>query len=107
VIGEAIFSVECLAVELPEWTDAIRNDHPRLFFNSDTWPQVRQRALGSERQWYNYIKGRVDSLVKRVGDKDTLDVKEYGQEAAWSAFIYLVTEEQKYLELSNSSIKRV
>ena len=36
VISEALFSVDCLARELPEWTDSIRNDHPRLFFNSDT-----------------------------------------------------------------------
>jgi heparin/heparan-sulfate lyase len=91
-------------MELPEWTDAIRNDHPRLFFNFETWPQVRQRALGEERQWYNYIKGRVDSLIKREGDKDAFDIKEYGQEAAWSAFIYLVTAEQKYLELSKKCL---
>jgi hypothetical protein len=104
IVVEFTFSNNCLAGELPEWTATIRNDHPRLFFNSDTWPQVRQRALGAERQWYNYIRGRVDGLIKRVGDKDTLDVKEHGQEAAWSAFIYLVTEEQKYLELSKKCL---
>jgi hypothetical protein len=104
VIGEAIFSAECLAGELPEWVGKIRGDHPRLFFNSETWPKVRQRALGPERQWYNYIKGRVDSLVKRVGDKDVLDAKEYGQEAAWAAFVYRVTEEQAYLELSKKCL---
>ncbi len=104
VIGEAIFSAECLSGELPEWTGAIRKDHPRLFFNSDTWPKVRQRALGPERQWYNYIKGRVDSLNKRVGNKDVLDTKEYGQEAAWAAFVYRVSEEQQYLELSKKCL---
>ncbi len=95
VIVETIFSVECIAGELPEWTGKIRKDHPRLFFNSDTWPKVRQRALGPERQWYNYIKGRVDNLLKRVGDSDALDTKEYGQEAAWAAFVYRVTQERQ------------
>ncbi|MFH1923977.1 MAG: hypothetical protein ABIP48_29335 [Planctomycetota bacterium] len=83
LIAGAIFNVECLAGELPEWVGKIRKDHPRLFFDSETWPEVRKSAaggLGAERQWYHYIKGRVDSLLKRAGNKDTLDVKEYGQE---------------------------
>jgi len=41
--------------ELPDWTAKIRDDHPRLFFNRDTWPQVRQRALGAERAWYEGV----------------------------------------------------
>ena len=28
------------AEELPPWTAKIRPDHPRLFFNADTWPEV-------------------------------------------------------------------
>jgi hypothetical protein len=104
VIVETIFSVEGIAGELPEWTGKIRKGHPRLFFNSDTWPNVRQRALGPERHWYNYIKGRVDNLIKRVGDKDALDTMEYGQEAAWAAFVYRVTKEQKYLNLSKKCL---
>ncbi len=35
-----------LGQELPAWTDTIRADHPRLFFNAETWPEVRARALG-------------------------------------------------------------
>jgi heparin/heparan-sulfate lyase len=99
MIGE-ILCIKCIAKELPSWTNKIRNDHPRLFFNSDTWPKVRQRALGSELSWYNNIKGRIDNLIKRIGDKNTLDTKEYGQEASWSAFIYRVTREPKYLDFS-------
>ena len=104
VIGEVLFNGSCLAGELPASTGTIRNDHPRLFFNTDTWPHVKERALGAERQWYNFIKGRVDSLVRQVGDRDALDVKEYGQEAAWAAFIYLMTEEQEYFEVSKKCL---
>jgi heparin/heparan-sulfate lyase len=104
LIAGAIFNVECLAGELPEWVGKIRKDHPRLFFDSETWPEVRKRALGPERQWYHYIKGRVDSLLKRADNKDTLDVKEYGQEAAWAAFVYRVTKEERYLDLAKKCL---
>lgn len=36
--------------QLPDWTQKIHSDHPRLFFNADTWPEVRKRALGDERE---------------------------------------------------------
>jgi len=107
LITGAIFNGECLAGELPEWVGKIRKDHPRLFFDSETWPEVRKRALGPEQQWYHYIKGRVDSILKRADNKDTLDVKEYGQEAAWAAFVYRVTKEERYLDLAKKSWMRV
>jgi len=96
--------VGCLAEELPEWAQRIRKDHPRLFFNSQTWPAVRQRALGVERQWYLSIKGRVDRLAKTAGGKESLEAKEYGREAAWSAFVYRVTKERRYIELSKKCL---
>jgi heparin/heparan-sulfate lyase len=104
LIAGDTFNVECLAGELPQWVGKIRKDHPRLFFNSESWPAVRQRALGVERQWYHYIKERVDNLYKRVGNKDALDVKEYGREAAWTAFVYRMTQEERYLELSKKCL---
>ena len=104
LIASTTFNVECLAEELPEWVGKIREDHPRLFFNSEMWLEVRRRALGAEREWYHFIKGRVDSLAKRAGNKDALDVKEYGQEAAWAAFVYRVTEEKRYLELAKKCL---
>jgi hypothetical protein len=32
----------------PEWVARVRKDHPRLFFNAETWPAARARALGPE-----------------------------------------------------------
>jgi hypothetical protein len=61
-----------VAEELPEWIRLIRKDHPRLFFNSDTWPAVRRRALGKERQWYLSIKARVDIRVDSARGSYTL-----------------------------------
>jgi hypothetical protein len=37
-----------LAGEVADWTAEIRKDHPRLFINADTWPDVRRRVVGSD-----------------------------------------------------------
>ena len=87
---------------LPEWTAKIRNDHPRLFFNADTWPMVRQRALGAERDWYANIKSRVDRLLTE--QIDPTESKERGLQAAWAAFVFRVTQDPKYLELSKKCL---
>ena len=31
------------------WMASIRRDHPRMFFNAETWPQVKARAEGPAR----------------------------------------------------------
>jgi len=90
--------------ELPDWTGKIRSDHPRLFFNLDTWPQVRERALGPEHEWYLQIKKRVDDLAESLLHKDNPEPRELGPQAAWAAFVYLVSEKPEYLELAKKCI---
>ena len=43
----AVPNTPCSAEELPGWTEAIRQDHPRLFFNAQTWPAVQRAGAGS------------------------------------------------------------
>jgi hypothetical protein len=74
--------------ELPDWTQKIHSDHPRLFFNADTWPEVRKRALGDECEWYLQFKKRVDNLAKDLANDANPKPRELGQQAAWSAFVY-------------------
>ncbi len=88
------------AAEMPEWTRSIREDHPRLFFNAETWPAVQKRALGAEKAWYSMLKERVDRLAERSKTGRELDTRDYGREAAWSAFVYRVTNDKRYLELA-------
>lgn len=88
---------------LPDWTAKIRTDHPRLFFNADTWPDVKQRALGAERRWYEYIKDRVDRLKSELGDK--VEPRELGPQAAWAAFIFRMTGDKQYLELAKKCLE--
>ncbi len=91
--------------ELPDWAAKIRSDHPRLFFNADTWPAVKARALGEESKWYEALKARVDKLHTEIGDVETPEPRELGPQAAWAAFVYLVTEDDKYLDLARRALE--
>ena len=73
------------------WIAKVRKDHPRLFFNKETWPQVRDRALNREKDWYARLKRRVDQLP------DPSPGREWGPEAAQTAFVYLMTGDRKCL----------
>jgi heparin/heparan-sulfate lyase len=89
--------------QLPDWAAKIRTDHPRLFFNADTWPAVKQRALGPERKWYEYIKGRVDRIEGQ--SLETAEPRELGPQAAWAAFVFRMTGEQRYLEIARNCLE--
>ncbi len=93
-----------VADPLPEWTARIRQDHPRLFFNAETWPHVRQRALGEESAWYDEIRRSVDAMLPRVGTGE-VEPRDLGPQAARSAFVFLVTDEPRYLELAKRCLE--
>jgi hypothetical protein len=99
------------------WISGIRKDHPRLFFNKDTWHEVKSRALNEEKEWYAALKEKVDGYP----DNPTIEYAraalpygrnedgtyktigygrgaEVGAQAAHAAFVYLVTEDTQYLE---------
>ncbi len=79
-----------------DWKARIRADHPRLFFNRDTWPAVKARALGEEAPAFGAMRARVDELAASA-----LQDRDYGMEAAEAAFVYLITGEEKYLALGS------
>lgn len=82
------------AAPLPEWAARIRTDHPRLFFNADTWPGVKARALGEERAWYDRFHRQVDGRISRP---PSVPPRDRGVDAARAAFVYLVEGDDKYL----------
>ncbi|MFO7946081.1 MAG: heparinase II/III family protein [Armatimonadota bacterium] len=61
IIVFCLFATMTFAAADPPWIDEIRPDHPRLFFNADTWPQVRERALTVERGYYDLVKEHAES----------------------------------------------
>jgi hypothetical protein len=84
----------------PGWVARVRKDHPRLFFNAETWPAVRARALGPERACYERLKQRVDRLPRQP------EAKDWGSEAASAAFVYRMTGDAAYLELTKALLRR-
>ncbi|MBN1675675.1 MAG: heparinase II/III family protein [Kiritimatiellae bacterium] len=78
----------------------IRPDHPRLFFNRETWPEVKARAEGREKEWFQSVKTRIDRrAAEHLADPD-LTVRDRGVAAAQAAFVYRVTGERPYLDLA-------
>ena len=82
------------------WIAKIRRDHPRLFFNRETWPRVRERALGPEKDGYARLKRKVDQYP------DPAPGREWGPAAAETAFVYLMTGDRKYLEKARKMLER-
>jgi len=106
------------------WITKIREDHPRLFFNQETWPQIRERALHQEKDWYTALKKRVDSYpdyptsesqredfaYRQTADGNYETVKlprptEWGSQATETAFVYLITGDEKYLEKAKNMLE--
>ena len=102
--------------ELPE----IRRDHPRMFFNADTWPAVKARAYGPAKEYLDELLSTVDALtdnpvaentgplqvkggVQEDGSVVSLthskvgNVKEFGKEASLCALAWRFTGEERYL----------
>ena len=93
-----------LGQDLPDWTGKIRKDHPRLFFNAETWPAVRDRAMGAEHAWYAATKARVDRLLAELDGVARPEPRELGPQAAWAAFVFLATDDARYLDLAKKCL---
>jgi heparinase II/III-like protein len=92
------------AQQLPDWTTKIRKDHPRLFFNAETFPAVHERALGAEHKWYKQFKKGVDKLMAELADQAKPEPRELGPQAAQAAFVHLITRDIRYLELAKKCL---
>jgi heparin/heparan-sulfate lyase len=97
------------------WMTRINKNHPRLFFNNKSFKQIKSRALNDERELFLEMQGRVDGLLGQeikfsdplVPDGTQNADHMYGTRAAEAAFVYLVSEEKKYLELSRDILSNL
>jgi heparin/heparan-sulfate lyase len=103
------------------WMARIRPGHPRMFFNADTWPQVKARAEGPARAARDALLWRCDGYpeepkcsgfgpvvfrdVKTAGGTHRItaatpipNVKEWGRQAAECALAWRFTGRRKYLD---------
>lgn len=115
-----LFSVCSLYAAEPEMPE-IRKDHPRIFFNSDTWPQVKARAEGQAREYLEALLSTVNGLTDNPVAENTgplnikegrqadgsyvslahtsiKPIKEFGREASQCALAWRFTGEKRYLE---------
>ncbi len=88
------------AQERPEWVEHIRGDHPRVFLNNDSWPDVRAMAEETMADHYAKVKARVDALPAE------LPVKDYGAIAMDAAFVAKFTGDAAYLDLTRNLLDR-
>ncbi|MBQ9429938.1 MAG: heparinase II/III family protein [Kiritimatiellae bacterium] len=110
------------------WIARIRTDHPRMFFNAETWPAVKARAEGPARAARDNLLKRADDYpddpvcsgfdpvtfreVKTASGTHTTtaatpipSVKEWGPQAAECALAWRFTGERKYLEKARKMLE--
>jgi len=71
----------------------INMGRPRLFFNAETWPAVKKRALEDEKDYFIRIKKQVEQL-----EPWELKTGDYGIQLMTAAFVYRVTGDEATLE---------
>ncbi|HUT59234.1 MAG TPA: heparinase II/III family protein [Phycisphaerae bacterium] len=75
-----------------DWLKRIRTDHPRMFFNKETWPKVKAYVLKHEKAYYEKLK-RVVAGLPLQPDRKTCESgsnRNYGPYAQRCAFVWLM-----------------
>lgn len=88
----------------------LRPGHPRIFFNSETWPHIAERAegpaAGAKRRIIKYAdQAPEDPVCGNTGPVEVKDkslpipsVREFGREAALCALAWRLTGDEHYLQ---------
>lgn len=96
------------AIGQTEWIGKIRQDHPRLYFNADTWPVVRARAKGplaaqleavrkaGEMPVSKYEWSAIQRPATRPGS--SFETRDYGDRLMNQAFVYRITPDAASLQ---------
>ena len=121
-------SVLAISASAQEKCPEIRKDHPRIFFNSDTWPEVLARAEGPARGYRDALLKECDKMTdnpvcgytgpvvrmpKKASDGSFIStdsmpidaIKEFGKQAAKCALAWRFTGDAKYLEKARRMLK--
>ncbi len=105
------FAASVALAGLPEAAPQIRRDHPRLFFNADTWPAIKANALGRALPDLERLLRRCDAFPTNPVCSRTEaaapgwsrsvplpPVVEWGSQAAMCALAWRFTGDGAYLE---------
>jgi len=100
LVAAALLGLAPTRADDEAWLSKIRPDHPRLFFNADRWPAVKERALTVEKDHYAKIKAHADgpppkhewSQIDRPAPLlgSDVEVRDWGDQLMSSAFVYRV-----------------
>ena len=86
----------------------IRPDHPRIFFNSDTWGEIKERAFKENKQYLDKLLEAADQMpddpecpvFKPLVIKDRNipipNIVEYGRQSACCALAWRFTGELRW-----------
>ena len=66
----------------------MRSDHPRLFFNADSWPAVEARLRTREKKAFDDMKRNVEGLPDEFGSED------WGNTLMQAALVYRTTGQE-------------
>ena len=95
----------------------IRSDHPRIFFNAETWPEIKAKAFAEKKEYLDALLASVDKMpdnpvasnVEMPAIKDRTipiaGIGEFGTESAAAALAWRFTGEDKYLEKAKKMLK--
>ena len=98
-----------------EWLDHIRTDHPRMFLTAEDIPHITRAAKSYENYTFRTIQKQVDKLfdqeivfentLARTGESTQND--RYGERSAEAAILWLITREQRYLDLTKRLVSKL
>ena len=97
------------------WMSQIRGEHPRMFITKDDIPYMRKAAETFEKETFLKSKKRADALLDKeiVFENPLAKTGEsngnrfYGYYACDAALMWLLTEDQKYLELTKNILSKL
>src|SRR5690606_36986298 len=110
------------------WLQQLRSDHPRMFFNQDMLPRLRERVKGELKEVFEKTRKQVESLPDDApfiiredrfnkqpdGILKAKSASQFGSsaviyngadQAVQAALLYLITEDKRYLEISKKYLK--
>lgn len=123
-----LMSLSLAASAGEEWISRMRKTHPRIFFNSDTWPQMQAKAQGKGKRHLDTLLKRVESypadpkctgmgtvelreVKTATGTHKTSKlspigyVKDWGIQAAECTLAWRFTKEPRYLEKAKKMLE--
>ncbi|MEN6546919.1 MAG: hypothetical protein ABFE07_12855, partial [Armatimonadia bacterium] len=90
------------------WLGQIRRDHPRLYFNANTWPAVKARAEGVMAQQLEKVRKAGElpvskyewSAIQRPPTRagSGFEARDYGDRLMNQAFVYRITPDAASLQ---------